>query len=269
MYISGLHVFLVKLLKHNLYFLFLLLSVSALAKPNSREIDSLKSTLQSSLTAEHTANDTSTINNLNKLANDYVKTSPDSAIYYYEKAIGLSRIIQYNRGIADGLVETGDLYYGKGNYEVSKRNLEEALVLYNKLHDLIGVSDCYKVYANLYEQTGEYEKSLVNFNRFLNIKIRINDEPGLAKVYLGMGNVYSDNGHPSTALDYYFKSLFLNTKLHNKSRIAASDNNIGTILQGMEIFPKPWNITLKHKKHGKKYIALAELQLPTKILEKF
>jgi two-component system sensor histidine kinase/response regulator len=232
-------VFIIKMLKQYFFIPFLLLSITGFAKaPIYKTIDSLKSDLKNTLADKSKLNDTATIAKLNKIAKTYLATSPDSAIYYYSMGINIARNIHYDKGVAYGLMQTADIYYGRGNYAIAQQNLNDAIAIYTRLNDMNGISDCYNVFGNLYDQTGQYEKALKYLNKSLKIRVRANDQSGMARIYLGMGNIYDNSGHPSAALDYYFKALFINTKLHKKLAVAANYNNIGVILQNMEIYPK-------------------------------
>ena len=226
------------MLKTYLYIIFLFVALPGLAKMNNRKADSLKMLLQPALENQNTVDDTATINKINKLAAEYSSSYPDSTLYYGQLAINKARIINYSKGIADGLKLTASVYYSQANYTTAKQNLDEAIGIYQGLNDQCGISDIYKIFGDLYIQTGEYQKSLYYFNSAYAIKAKINDQAGIAGIYLHMGNVYNYIGHPSMGLDYYFKSLNIDIKLHNRTAAAAAYNNIGLILQDMEIYPK-------------------------------
>ncbi len=202
------------------------------------EPDSLRNELLKSIAGKKQLNDTADVNKLNKLAVAYTSSYPDSTIYYGQMATRLSRDISYSKGIADGLLASTTVYINQSKYATVIKNLKESMTLYTRENDLLGISNCYKLYGNLYYQSSAYDKALIFYNKTLSIKLKINDLAGLSRLYLSMGNNYDNLGHPSTALDYYFKALNIDTKLHNKKAISADYNNIGVMLQNMEIYPQ-------------------------------
>ncbi|HVV56045.1 MAG TPA: tetratricopeptide repeat protein, partial [Mucilaginibacter sp.] len=64
------------------------------------------------------------------------------------------------------------------------------------------------------------------------------NESGIADAYHNMGMVADNIGKSTNALDNYFKSLSLNIKLHDDLNSARNYNNIGVVMQEMEIYPK-------------------------------
>ncbi|MEO7215564.1 tetratricopeptide repeat-containing sensor histidine kinase [Mucilaginibacter sp.] len=202
------------------------------------EPDSLRDELLKSIAGKKQLKDTAAVNNLNKLALAYTSSYPDSTIYYGQMATRISRGISYSKGIADGLLASTTVYISQSKYDKVIKNLKESITLYTRENDLLGISNCYKLYGNLYYQSSAYDKALIFYKKALSIKLKINDVAGLSRLYLSMGNNYDNLGHPSTALDYYFKALNIDTKLHNKKSISADYNNIGVMLQNMEIYPQ-------------------------------
>jgi two-component system sensor histidine kinase/response regulator len=62
--------------------------------------------------------------------------------------------------------------------------------------------------------------------------------PGISRLYLDLGNTYNGMGAYSMAIDYYYKSLNIDSKLHDKKTIANDYNDIGYLLQNIGIYPK-------------------------------
>jgi signal transduction histidine kinase len=226
------------MLKHYLYIFFLLVSLSCYGDDPDLNPDSLKAALHASLTDRSSGVDTGTINKINNLADGYVSSYPDSALYYSKIALAYARHANFKKGIADALLHIGAVYLIKADYLNARQNLGEAVTVYEKIHDPIGISDCDKLFGDFYYQKGEYKESLIYYNRARLLKIKINDQFGLSKVYLHIGNVYDNIGQISTGLDYYFKSLNIDLKLGKKISAAAAYNNIGLTLQNMEIYQK-------------------------------
>lgn len=205
------------------------------ATPN-RGVDSIKNLLAPGVLLQKNA-DTATINTLNKLAANYFKSNPDSAYYYGQKSIELSRKIKYKAGIANGLLQTGHVNYFRGNSLQARQNFDEAIVLFKLIHDDKGLSNCYILYGRLYNLVAEYNLALTSLNKALKIALRYNDEAIQTDCYKSIGIVYFSKGQLSNALDFYYKALFLSLKNNYKTSAAEVYNDIGVVLQNMEVYP--------------------------------
>ena len=102
---------------------------------NKGQIDSLKPLAHFSLTGEK-VRDTININRLNKIASDYFESNPDSTIYYSQISIDLSRKINYQTGLANGLLQAAHANYFKGKFEKAKQEFDEAIAIFKKLKRL-------------------------------------------------------------------------------------------------------------------------------------
>ncbi|MFI5161621.1 MAG: tetratricopeptide repeat protein [Sphingobacteriales bacterium] len=201
-------------------------------------VDSLKTLLAPTLNNKETPIDTLTINRINKLASEFIDINPDSALYYGKMAIDKSIAIKYNKGIADGLMQTGKVYSMKGDYEKSQKSLEGAKLLYTKIKDERGLAQSYIAIGRMYDRIANYNLASFYFNQSLEINKRIKDDAGIADSYHNIGMVADNIGKSTSALDNYFKSLSINIRLHDKLASASNYNNIGEVMKEMEIYPK-------------------------------
>jgi two-component system sensor histidine kinase/response regulator len=216
-----------------LFFLFLFIPAFATSNP---EVDSIKNSLSPAALHQKTP-DTATINTLNKLAANYFKSNPDSAFYYGQKGIELSRKIKYRAGIANGLLETGHVNYFKGKSAQAKQNFDEAIALFKSLNDNKGLSKCYISYGRMYNLLAEYKLALNYLDMARLICLRDNDEATLTDCYKNIGITYFSKGQLSNALDFYYKGLFIALKNSYTTTSAEIYNDIGVVLQSMEVYP--------------------------------
>ena len=215
----------------------LLVSFTSFGYVNRGHVDSLKTLVESSLKSQ-SAPDTANINRLNTLAANYFDTNPDSTIYYAQKGMELSRRINYKAGFADALVQTAHADYFKGKFNQAKQEFDEAILVYKKVNDDNGLSNCYMLYGRMYNYLANYSEALRYVNKALEIDKKLHNETYESDCYKNIGIIYYSEGQLSTALDYYYKALFLSIKLQNKVFMAADNNDIGVVLQGMELYPK-------------------------------
>lgn len=215
-----------------LIFLFSFFCLSSFANVGVGEIDSVKNLLANSGGTP----DTSVINKLNKLAEDYFRTNPDSSYYYGNKSIQLSKQINYSAGIADGLVQLAHVKYFKGRSGEAKKDFEEAIAIYRKINNKKGLSNCYVQYGRMYNLLANYKMALYYLNLAKQINIQVDNQLGLTDTYKNIGIVYYSEGIIPQALDFYYKALFIALKNHYSVLSAEIYNDIGVILQSTEVY---------------------------------
>jgi two-component system sensor histidine kinase/response regulator len=181
-------------------------------------------------------NDTSTVNRLNKLAESKTGADPDSAFYYAEEAIKLSRKINYLRGLGEGLLQAGLINFTKGKSDDAVKNFDEAILIYKHLNYQRGLSAVYTQYGSMYNRLANYDKALEFLNLAMAIDERLKDEYALAECYKHVGVVNFSRGKLSEALDFYYKGLFIAIKDHYDLPAAEIYNDIGAILQNIEAY---------------------------------
>ncbi|WP_158995786.1 tetratricopeptide repeat-containing sensor histidine kinase [Mucilaginibacter sp. L196] len=220
-------------MKFFLTFLFSFFCLSSFANVGVGEIDSVKNLL-ANLGATP---DTSVINKLNKLAEDYFRINPDSSYYYGNKSIQLSKQINYSAGIASGLLQVGHVKYFKGRSEEAKLDFDTAISIYKKLKNKKGLAACYVLYGRMYNLLANYTLALYYLNLAQQINIQINNQLGLTDTYKNIGIVYYSEGIIPKALDFYYKGLFIALKNHYKALSSEIYNDLGVILQSTEVYP--------------------------------
>jgi len=220
-------------LKIFLIFLFSFFYLSSFANVTVGEIDSVKNLLANSGATP----DTSVINKLNKLAEDYFRINPDSCYYYGNKSIQLSKKIHYSAGIASGLLQVGHVKYFKGRSEEAKLDFDTAIAIYKKLNNKKGLAACYVLYGRMYNLLANYTLALYYLNLAQQINIQNDNQLGLTDTYKNIGIVYYSEGIIPKALDFYYKGLFIALKNHYKALSAEIYNDLGVILQTTEVYP--------------------------------
>ena len=181
--------------------------------------------------------DSATVNQLNKIADGYIKSDPDSAFYYAGQSISLARRINDPAGLANGLVLAGHVDYFKGKSDEAIKKFDEAVPIYKKVNDQPGLAACYVQYARMYNLLADFDKALEYLNKALPIIKKTHNELALTDCYKNIGIVYFSHGQLSKALDFYYEALFIAVKNHYQVPTAELYNNIGVILQNMEVYP--------------------------------
>jgi signal transduction histidine kinase len=218
-------------------FLICLASVSVIATPQNSETDSLKKLI---LTAngQVKGNDTTTINRLNKLAEKYYESAPDSTIYFANLAINSAKKLNYTKGIATGNRLLGRVNSFKGNYVNANNNYNISLKLYRQINNQFGISEVYIGLGRVQDFLGNYNQAIKFFEQALAIRKKLRNEIDIANCYAIIGITYDNKGDFNKALDYYFKSLIIDLKLNDQLSAANNYCNIGVVMQHLELYPK-------------------------------
>ncbi|RYU90006.1 tetratricopeptide repeat protein [Mucilaginibacter terrigena] len=211
--------------------------VTAFAAAAPKGIDSLKNRVFAA-NGHIKANDTITVNNLNKLADNCYESAPDSTIYYSDLAIGIAKKINYQKGIAAAYVNIALVNSFKGDYTTANTNYKIALHLYKQINNQFGISEAYMGLGRVQDFLGNYDTAIHFFEQALAIRIKLRKEIDIADCYGLMGITYDNKGKFSKALDYYFKALIIQARLNEQ--LAAADNycNIGVVMQHLELYSK-------------------------------
>jgi signal transduction histidine kinase len=212
------------------------LCLSGFARKKNGTVDSIKNVLDK--TPNYQKNpDTGVINKLNKLSQQYFSTNADSAYFYGKKSIELSKKINYQAGLAGGLLQTGTVNYFKGRSADAKSDLFNAITIYKKLNDYKGLSACYISLARMYNLLAEYPLAIKCLDSAKAANFKIGYKHGLADTYKNYGIVYYSEGNLPEALDYYYRGLNLAVNNHYQGLSSDLYNDIGVVLQTMEVYP--------------------------------
>eukprot|EP01136_Pigoraptor_vietnamica_P039307 Opistho-1_new@9924 len=104
-----------------------------------KKLDQLLSQWKKLSVSAQQKSDTTTINLLNTIANEYMQTVSDSAFIFSEKALALSKSLKYDKGSSVAYVNIGKMHYMKGNYDLSLNYILTSLNISNKSNDKAGV----------------------------------------------------------------------------------------------------------------------------------
>ncbi len=190
------------------------------------------------LTVVMNANDdTSKVTLLNQVAIELKNNEPDSAIYYTEKAIALSRKLNYEFGIAISKVTAASIQINLGQVEKAMINSNDALRIYeqllnqeedyNKQKILLRKSAALNLLGIIFMIKGNDPEALQYLFAALKIREENGDELGMSYTENNLGIIYLNQHSYQEALDHYTKALNIRLKYNDKSGAVASYNNIG------------------------------------------
>ena len=163
--------------------------------------------------------DTSKIIVLNEIAINYGFINPSEGINYANKALKLSKKINYENGICVALLNLGQ------NNDIGG-NRDEAFSFFTKALPFAKTNSnkcrVYRSLGVLNSSESNYTKALEYHFKALKIIETTNDEKELANVYFSISNAYSKIDNQSKAFFYGKKSLAIYTKLYLKDGLLSA-----------------------------------------------
>jgi signal transduction histidine kinase len=93
----------------------------------------------------------------------------DSATWYAQKGLSLSKNINYKKGIADCYLLFEGIYGQQGNFSQAIKYTLDALSIYEDLRDYVGIAFAHGMLQANYRAIGDFHKSL--FHAFLSLQI--------------------------------------------------------------------------------------------------
>lgn len=219
-------------IKYSISFLLLIVSINGFCQSQKTSIDSLKQILPS------IKNDTAKVNVFNTIADQFKELNPDSTAYYASKAAGLSQKINYNFGLANSYINTGNSNIILGNYRKANQYFDRAqLGFENELTSNSGIdikrikNGLARVFASqgvVFSQESNYYMALEMYQKALKIYFEIGQKANISKAYNNIGIVYKSQQKNTEALNYFKKALKIQQKIDEPSA-AVSLTNIGVI----------------------------------------
>jgi tetratricopeptide (TPR) repeat protein len=206
-----------------------IICIPQLLPAQQMETDSLKIVLAKFRTAPGYQKDTNYINTLNWLAFKYYSIKPDTTILLSEQSIELCNKINYLKGKADALKNSGLGYNIKGEYNRSLALFAEALTLAKKAGYIKGAGSLYYNSGIVYGNLGNYPQALENYFQALKIREEIGDKLGIASCTNGIGGIYFVQGKYTDALSNYLKALKLSQEINYVAGIESAHANIGEV----------------------------------------
>lgn len=150
--------------------------------------------------------DTSSINALNKLALYYLETADDSCLLMSEKAITLSRKMNFKKGIAEGYSNIGSFYNGKGEYQTALKNYIESFKLFESIGSKQAMSNAMNSIGNTYLGIKNKDKALESYSKSFEIASSDSNHYMMAIASIGIGNIYIEKNDPKTAMVHFLRS---------------------------------------------------------------
>lgn len=217
-------------------------------------VDSLQHVLKNS------KDDIETATVLNKLASAYQDFNPKLLKEYAQKALVVSRQIDFALAEGTALLSLGNAGIIEGNYAEALLNFQNAQIVFekelqgkstNELELKNGLARAYGSMGIVFSEQNSYAKALQNHLKAVKLYEETGQELKVAQVCNNIGVVYLSQHQEFKALDYFLKCFKIQEKNKRSSGITAT--NIAKIYLKQNNYPEALKYFQLAQKSFKKY----------------
>jgi len=202
--------------------LFLLSTIKCEAQHQAK-VDSLRQLV--SIARE----DTNQVKLLIELGKILEESTPDTALYFYGKAIEISERIDAKEFIAESLILTGFNHQTRGSSEETIEYFQKALEISREIEDKDKISRCFVNIGLVFHDQGSCDKAIEYYLKSLEVASEADIKRAMTFSFNNLGRAYYDQGSYEEAIAYYLKALKIQEETGDKRGMPSSYNNIGLI----------------------------------------
>ena len=170
--------------------------------------------------------DTSRVNILNNLSQEWRNVNPVKAIAYAKQAAELSHKIEFIKGEILSLRNLG-IAQGSNDDYTCIEILQKSSDLAEKIGDFKTVINNYTLIAGAYINNTNWQKAMEYYLKVKQTAEVIHDKRGIAFGIGGVANVYSKQGDFKKSLENYYKSLTYLEELNDQREVGRVHLNLG------------------------------------------
>ncbi|MHA7830002.1 MAG: tetratricopeptide repeat protein [Flagellimonas sp.] len=164
------------------------------------KIDSLQNLLK-------TASDTTEVNILRKLGENYRFHDKEKAVQYGLKSLEKSKQIGFVKGESKALYALGVTHGMTDNYAKSLEYLNKCLTLATNQQDHKSLCDVYNSLGIVYKRIGDYPKSQGYYLKSIGLVDSLQLKVNVSSEYINLGVLYDLMGQQDKAVESYEKAL--------------------------------------------------------------
>lgn len=177
-----------------------------------------------------TKDTTQKVSLLNELCWKYRNFNPDTAVYFGEFSIELSKGSKEIKDVINAYGYTGVAYRNKGIYSKSLELYYKGAELAEKNKEYQLLSYAFVNIANVHIYRNDFQNALIFLNKANRNSILVNDDLQKSYIYVNLGRVYTELRNNERAHYYIDRSIELRKKLNDEERIAVSYKYKGDLL---------------------------------------
>jgi tetratricopeptide (TPR) repeat protein len=204
-------------------FLILLLFVSVFGFSQKTQSDSLKQLVNTLPDNEKKADV------LNELAWAVLFNNSDEGLSYIDRALELSKKLNYKKGLAQAYNELGAHASIHSNSEEALKNYFASLALKEELKDERGIGVGYINIGMIYSDQDQFKEADAYFRKALNKFLKIRDEKEIAATYNAIGGLFEEQAMHDSAIYYMEKGLEIRKRIGDEDGLTESYGNLGVV----------------------------------------
>ncbi|WP_460218078.1 ATP-binding protein [Psychroserpens sp. MEBiC05023] len=183
--------------------------------------------------ARHTKNDSAKIRMFNKIAFSYIFNDTDKALQVINEGKALAQAAQFNFGLTELTNTHGIYMDVTGKSDSAGYYFEKALKMSRTHTFKNIESMCINNLGMYHWNRGNYDEALDYFFQSLKMNEDVNDEKSTASSLNNIGLIYQEMNLTEKALSYHQRALAVREKYDLKNEQIASYNNIGINLKDL------------------------------------
>jgi len=187
------------------------------------------------------AQDTASLNKLNRLSEIYQDKNTDTALQFAEQALGASIKNNYTAGKLAALNNIAWISYRKGLYKKASQLAFEALHLAEKTHDHNEAGKAQNTIGSVYNDQSAPLNSLQYFNNALQEFRAAKNKTGEGRVLNNLGYTAFKANRLDSALKFCEQAIAINKTLPNKYYLAFTYRTLGDIFKTKREFTSAYN----------------------------
>tara|TARA_R110000796_G_scaffold159169_1_gene275749 strand:+ start:1024 stop:2961 length:1938 start_codon:yes stop_codon:yes gene_type:complete len=156
------------------------------------------------------------------------KNVKDSALYYFQKSYDDAMAAQDTIQANQSLGSVGALNILLGNYEMALESFLARLEMLKRYPNPAAEQTVYNNMASVYDRLEQYDQAIVYHHKSLKLKLQAEDTNGVMTSYQNLGAAFTKLDNEDSALNYSRKAFKIAEQLDNKNVMAATLSNIGT-----------------------------------------
>lgn len=167
------------------------------------------------------------IHSLNNKAKEYIYTDLDSAYYFANRAVILSKHHQYKQGEMDGTFQLGRVYLNQARRVLSLESGIQSLKIANEIDSYKGKKNAYNLLIKIYNHSNNLEEGVKISNLIINLAKEEQDSIQIAKTYNFLGIFKRKMDEPDSSLYYKTESMKINRVLKDQKALAYNYTSLG------------------------------------------
>ncbi len=209
--------------------------------------------------------DTIRVLTMSKICNLYSATNSDSALFYGQKALDLSRQIKYPKGEANALLDLALAIYNMGDYPKSMELSLKGLQISEKYNFIFLKATAFDRIGNIYLDMKEYSKCISYYRQSMEFCKAVNNnylydigQSNLLQAYLGLNQLDSAlyYGHLAEEYERKYNSDIIPWTLHSLGLVYLQRGNKQLALKYLKD-----GLENSYKQNNTKVAAIANLSL--------